>query len=256
MFRLFPGVPGYFYYISIALQVICVVHCLRSGTQQRWIWLIVFVPLIGSIAYFFTEILPGRNMGNWQEGMSSLFVSPAARIRRLEQNLQFANTFNNRVLLANAYMLAGRTEEAIELYSTSLTGAFTENEYVINRLIAAYFKTGRYAELIELARKIYRTPAFARSEAHLYYARVLDLSGDKEGAEAEFRKMKGRFADFEARYQYALFLRRAGREDEAYGVLQDIVSEGPHLSSRERRASHLWIQKSKEELRGTLVRKG
>src|SRR5215471_10316761 len=124
MFRMFPGIPGYFYYISIVLQVICVLHCIRRGTQQKWIWLIVFVPYIGSIAYFFSEILPKRSTGDWQEGLSSLFVSPTARIRRLEQNLQFANTFNNRVLLANAYMLSGRMDEAIELYSTSLTGAF------------------------------------------------------------------------------------------------------------------------------------
>ncbi|WP_229689014.1 PLDc N-terminal domain-containing protein [Puia dinghuensis] len=256
MFRMFPFIPGYFYYISIALQIICVLHCIRRGTQQRWIWLIVFVPLIGSIAYFFTEIVPELNRGNWQGGLSSLLVSPAARTRRLEENLRFADTFNNRVLLANAYMLSGRTEEAIELYSSSLTGAFSENEYVINRLIAAYFKTERYPELILLAKKIYNTPPFARSEAHLYYARALEITGDKEGAEKEFRKMKGRFADFEARYQYSLFLQRAGRDSEAQGILEDIVKESPHLSSRERRANYTWIQKSREELRGSLIKKG
>jgi hypothetical protein len=249
MFRMFPGIPGYLYYISIGLQVICVLHCIRKGTQQKWIWLIVFVPYIGSIAYIFSEMLPRRNMGDLQEGLGSLFVSPAARIRRLEQNLSFANTFNNRVLLANAYMMAGRTEEAIELYSTSLTGAFTENEYVINRLIGAYFKTGQYSELIELTKKVYATPGFPRSEAHLYYARALELTGDSAGAEREFKKMKGRFADFQARYQYALFLQREGRDGEAQRMLEDIVKEGPHLSSRERRASYLWIQKSKEELK-------
>ena len=246
---MFPGIPGYLYYMSITLQVLCVLHCIRRGTQQRWIWLIVFVPFIGSIAYFVSEILPKRHMGDWQAGLGSLFVSPTVRIRRLEENLHFANTFNNRVLLANAYMLAGRTEEAIELYSTSLTGAFTENEYVINRLIAAYFKTERYPELIGLAKKIYNTPSFTRSEAHLFYARALDNTGDKEGAEREFRKMKGRFADFEARYQYSLFLQRGGRGSEAQGILEDIVKEGSHLSSRERRANYLWIQRSKEELR-------
>ena len=246
---MFPGIPGYFYYISIVLQVICVLHCLRRGTQQRWIWLIIFVPYIGSIAYFFSEILPQRNMAGLQEGLGSLFVSPAARIRRLEQNLQFANTFNNQVLLANAYMMADRTEEAIDLYSTSLTGAFSENEYVVNRLIEAYFKTGQYPELIELTKKVYSNLAFARSQAHLCYARALELGGDPAGAEREFKKMKGRFADFQARYQYALFLQRAGRESESRGLLEDLVNESPHLSSRERRANYLWIQKSKEELR-------
>src|ERR1700743_1736501 len=160
MFRMLPFIPGYFYYISIVLQAICVIHCLRRGTQQKWIYLIVFLPLIGCIAYFFTEILPQRRNINWQGGLESLFVSPSGRIKRLEENLKFGNTFNNRILLADAYRMAGRVDEAIELYATSLTGAFTENEYVISRLIAAYFETKQYAELIVLARKIYNVPKF------------------------------------------------------------------------------------------------
>jgi hypothetical protein len=194
-------------------------------------------------------MIPRRNTGDWKGDLGSLLMSPAGRIRRLEENLSFANTFNNRVLLANAYLTVGRTEEAIELYQTSLTGAFTENEYAIGRLIEAYFTTQRYAELIALARKIYKSPQFARSKAHLLYARALDLSGDKEGAEVEFKKMKGRFADFEARYQYGLFLQRAGRDEEAQVLLEDIVKEAQHLSSRERRANLTWIQKSREELK-------
>ena len=244
-----PFIPGYFYYISIGLQIICVIHCLRTRADQKWIWLIIFLPYIGCLAYLFTEIIPAGRTGNWQTGLGSLFISPAGRIRRLEQNLHFANTFNNRIMLADAYKAAGRLEEAIDLYTSSLTGAFTENEYVINQLISAYFETKQYPELILLARKIYKRPQFARSAAHLSYARALDLSGDKEGAETEFKRMKARFADFEARYQYGLFLQREGREKEARDVLQDIVSEAPHLSSRERRSNSTWIQKSREELK-------
>jgi len=249
MFRMLPFLPGYFYYISIALQIICVIHCLRKGAEQRWIWLIVFLPYIGCIAYFFTEILPATQTGNLQTGLASLFISPAGRIRRLEENLRFADTFNNRILLADAYKTAGRTQEAIELYTSSLTGAFTENEYVINQLISAYFETKQYPELIFLARKIYKRPQFARSEAHLLYARALDITGDKEGAEMEFKRMRGRFADFAARYQYSLFLQREGREKEAQDMLKDIVEEAHHLSSREKRSNRTWIQKSKEGLR-------
>lgn len=244
-----PFFPGYFYYISIGLQIICVIHCLRKGTEQRWIWLIIFIPVIGCLAYIFTEVSPAGRTGAGQTGLSSLFMSPAGRIRRLEQNLHFANTFNNRILLADAYKAAGRTEEAIDLYSSSLTGAFTENEYVINQLISAYFETKQYPELILWARKIYKRPQFARSEAHLLFARALDITGDKEGAETEFKRMKGRFADFQARYQYSLFLQREGREKEAREMLKDIVGEAYHLSSRERRSNSTWIQKSREELR-------
>jgi hypothetical protein len=90
MFRLLPFIPGYFYYISIALQIICVLHCIHKGTQQKWIWFIVIVPLVGSIVYIFSEMLPRSSGGDWPTNLGSLFVSPAARVRRLEDNLSFA----------------------------------------------------------------------------------------------------------------------------------------------------------------------
>ncbi|MBS1665453.1 MAG: PLDc N-terminal domain-containing protein [Bacteroidetes bacterium] len=249
MYSVLSFFPHYFYYISIALQAICVIHCLRrGGNTQKWIWLIVFLPVIGSLAYLFTEIIHIRDLSGFQAGLGSL-VNPAGRIKRLESNLKFSDTFNNRVMLADAYMLVGRVDEAIELYESSLTGAFTENEHVIKQLIAAYFQKGRYAEVLPLARKIYNRPQFSRSKEHIFYARALELTGDAAGAEREFIKMKSRFSNFEARYQYGLFLQRAGRENEARAVFEDIAGEASHLSSRERRDNHHWIAKAKEELR-------
>lgn len=243
-----PFLPGYFYYVSIALQAICVIHCLRKGNQQKWIWIIVFVPFIGCIAYFFTEIITPGHVRNWQSGAGGLF-NPVGRISRLENNLRFADTFNNRVMLADAYLAVGRTDEAIQLYTASLTGAFTENEHVLKQLMAAYFEKQQYAEVIVMARKLYGRPQFARSKEHILYARALEYTGNTTAAEQEFMKMKARFADFEARYQYGLFLRGAGREKDARLVFEDIAGEAPHLSSRERRDNRAWIVKAREELK-------
>lgn len=243
-----PFIPGYFYYISLGLQAICVLHCIRRNNQQKWIWIIVFLPLIGCIAYFFSEIVTSRDLGQLQTGFGSL-LNPAGRIRRLENNLRFTDTFNNRVMLADAYLAAARTDEAIELYTSSLTGAFTENDYVLKQLIGAYFQQGRYAEIIPLAEKIYKRPEFPRTKAHVQYACALGYIGDNDGAEREFKKLKTRFSAFEARYQYGMFLLRAGRNEEARHIFKDIAEEAPHLSSRERRSNQAWIMKAKEELK-------
>jgi hypothetical protein len=247
MFPILRYFPSYFYLISIALQAICVIHCVRKNNQQRWIYLIIFLPLIGCIIYFFSEIVTGRDLGSLQTGLGSM-LNPTGRIRRLENNLRFTDTFNNRVMLADAYLAAGRTNEAIGLYTSSLTGAFIENDYVIKQLISAYFIQQRYEELIPLAKKIDKHPEFARSKTQLQYACALSYTGDSQGAEREFKKMKTRFSAFEARYQYGLFLLRAGRSEEARNIFRDIADEAPHLSARERRFNRPWILKAKEEL--------
>jgi hypothetical protein len=174
-------------------------------------------------------------------------LNPTGRIRRLENNLRFADTFNNRVMLADAYLGVGRVDEAIELYTSSLTGAFTENDYVFRQLIPAYFIKQRYEDLIPLAKKIYNHPEFQRSRGHIQYACALAAVGDSQGAEREFKKMKSRFSAFEARYQYGLFLQRLGRTDEARHIFKEMTEEAPHLSPRERRSNRAWILKAKEE---------
>jgi hypothetical protein len=247
MFQLLRFFPSYMYVISIALQAICVIHCIRKNNQQRWIYIIIFLPLIGCLAYFFSEIVTGRDLVAMQSDLGTM-LNPGGRIRRLEGNLRFSDTFNNRIQLADAYMGMGRVDEAIGLYESSLTGAFVENDYVFRRLISAYFVKGRYEDLIPLARKIYHHPEFPRSRVHLEYACALDRVADGQGAEREFKKMKARFSAFEARYQYGLFLQRSGREKEARHIFREMTDEASHLSPREKRSNRAWILKAKEEL--------
>lgn len=239
---------SYLYYIPIALQAICVIHCMRKGNQNKWIWIIVFVPVVGALIYIFSEMVSGRQLNDVTSGVSSVF-NPGGNIRKLEEQLRFTDTFNNRVALADAYLAAGHTNEAIALYEQSMTGVFTENEHLLKQLIIAYANVGRFADMLPLAQKMYRSPQFAKSKTHILYAIALEQTGNLEQAEKEFKIMNGRFAYFEARYQYALFLLRAGREQEAKQVLEAMINEGGHLSARERRANQLWINNAKDEVR-------
>ncbi|MEO5564039.1 MAG: hypothetical protein ABIR18_11405, partial [Chitinophagaceae bacterium] len=172
MYNLFFG-SGYFYIITIVLQVICVIHCIRKGKQNYWIWLIVFIPIIGCLVYFFTEILNSRDIRQVQSGMGDV-LNPGGRVKKLENNLRFSDTFNNRVELADAYLAAGQTPRAIDLYESSLTGNFTENEYVLSKLIVAYYQTKQFEKLVPIAKKIYNRPQFARSKPHICYAMALE----------------------------------------------------------------------------------
>lgn len=238
---------SYLYYIPIALQAICVIHCMRTG-NQKWIWLIIFLPVIGALIYFFSEILTGNKINQVTSGVGSV-LNPGGSIKKLEEQLRFSDTFQNRIALADAYLANGHTQNAIDLYEHSLTGVFTENEYLIKQLIVAYANVGRFADILPLAKKLYNTPQFIRSREHMIYAIALENTGNSEQAEKEFKSMNSRFAYFEARYQYALFLIRAQRQAEAKDLLEAMIHEGGHLSSRERRASQQWISNAKEELK-------
>jgi len=193
-----------FYYVTIALQAFCVFHCIRKGNQNKWIWIIVFLPLVGCLIYFFTEIVNSRDIQKVQSGLGEV-LNPSGSIRKLEENLRFADTFNNIIALADAYLYSGEVDKAIHLYESSLKGAFTENEHVLSQLVIAYHKKQRYKELIATAEKIYHLPQFPFSRPHILYAQALAKEGLKEKAEKEFKKMNGKYSHYEGRYYYGLF---------------------------------------------------
>lgn len=238
----------YYYYITIGLQAICVWHCVKKGNQQKWIWIIVFLPLIGCLIYFYSEILRDRQLSQVGSGISSA-INPRGSIRRLEEQLRFANTHQNQVALADAYLDAGETEKAIHLYEESLSGVFDENEYVMMKLIVAYARVKFYEGIPPLAERVQNSPQFIRSQAHIEYAKALAALGENEKAIREFSAMQGKFANYEARYYYGLFLLQNGSKEQGYAILSEMASEEKHLASRERRFYRQWLQKANEELK-------
>src|SRR3954453_12475820 len=139
--------------VIIILQAICVIHCIRKGNSTNWIWLIIFVPVVGAIAYIATEIFTRSQVEQVQAGVSTV-LNPTGKIKKLEQQLKFSDTFNNRVQLADAYLADGQTEKAIALYEDSLTGAFSENEYVLTQLNTAYFQKQQYNDVVAITKRI------------------------------------------------------------------------------------------------------
>jgi len=45
--------------LTLAAQVLCAIHVVRTGRPYWWLFLIVMVPAVGVIVYFVAELLPG-----------------------------------------------------------------------------------------------------------------------------------------------------------------------------------------------------
>jgi hypothetical protein len=247
---MFFELSPYFYGTSIVLQAICVIHCIRRNNQNKWIWIIVFLPFIGSLVYIFTEIINKRDIQTVGAGVSYIF-NPGGTVRRLEQELHFADTFQNRIALADAYLATGQVQKAVALYEKSLTGNFVDNEHVLKQLMLAYYDEQQFQKVVDAAQKIYTRPQFNRSRAHIYYVIALEKTGNPLKAEEEFAKLGGRFSQYEARFQYGKFLQRQQRTEEATALFNEIIKEETHLGPIERRENKYWIQMAKQELKPT-----
>lgn len=245
MFGLLGSLYEY-YYVVIILQAICVFHSIRSGNQSKWIWIIVFLPFIGSIVYIFTEVVKRRHVSAIQNTVVNM-VNPGGRISDLEKQFKYSNTFVNRSALADAYLQNGMNEKAIELYEPGLTGIFQNNEHVIMQLIIAYYNVGRYEDVIRIAPKVSGSMNFSKTRNNLLYAFALEKTGRTNLVEKEYKAMNHRFSNYEARYNYGCYLLRQNRKEDAGLIFYDVVEEGQQMSRKEKGENSVWIDKSKEE---------
>ncbi|MBC7904231.1 MAG: PLDc N-terminal domain-containing protein, partial [Gemmatimonadaceae bacterium] len=229
-------------------QAFCAIHTFRRGTQAKWIWLIIFLPFIGSLIYIFSEMLHSNDIQNLGAGLGTV-VNPGGRTRKLEENLRFSDTFNNRVMLADEYLRLGRVQKAVDLYESSMSGNFTENEHVMQQLIVCYSVLQHYDKVIVLARKLYQLPHFQRSKYHVLYAVALGYEGKKDEAEKQFLMMKARYSNYESRFEFGLFLQREGRHEEARQLFAGMLEDSVHLTPRERRHNSSWFSQAREQLR-------
>jgi hypothetical protein len=44
--------------VSYRVQVLLIVHCIKSGRNQLWIWVLAMLPIASIIAYVAAELLP------------------------------------------------------------------------------------------------------------------------------------------------------------------------------------------------------
>src|SRR5438128_520256 len=111
--------------LSILLQVACVVHAIRTGRSQLWIYVIIFLPGAGCLAYLVAELLPdlfGSRAARDLTKSARRMVDPEADLRRYADDLALADTTENRRNYAAALMLHGRSEEAIQILEQAMTG--------------------------------------------------------------------------------------------------------------------------------------
>ncbi|MEL6590421.1 MAG: hypothetical protein AAFQ68_10085, partial [Bacteroidota bacterium] len=119
----------FFGILTIAAQIYFGIHAYRRG-KTFWIFLIIFLPLIGIGIYFFTEFLPSQEGSGLADGAKNTmesFFFPEKELREREDAFANAPTHENRMRLAEALQKSGRFEEALDLYEAVSSGLYEDD---------------------------------------------------------------------------------------------------------------------------------
>lgn len=223
----------------LAVQVTCVVHLVKTGRNPLWLTALIFLPMVGAIAYFIVEILPGLQ-GNRHvrtaHAKASAALDPERELRKARAALELTDTVANRVRLGDACADLKRWSEAEAAYREALAKA-ADDAGTQAKLARTIFEQGHAGEALAMLDAL-ELPAgqSERDRQAMLRARMLEHLGRNEEALAIYADVVTRLPGEEARCRYAALLLAEGWENKARTQLEEIEVRAKRLDRQQRAA--------------------
>ncbi|WP_452228721.1 hypothetical protein [Lacinutrix sp. MEBiC02404] len=218
-----------YYYVIIALQAYCIYHLIKNRNPYYWIFLIIFLPFIGCLIYLITQVYNKRDAEKVTNEIVTL-INPTKKIKDLEKKLEFSETYQNRINLADAYLANKEYQNAISYYEKALDSDYQNDFYVIKSLITCYYNTESYDEVVRYSEKIIEHPEFKKSKTQFFYGLALEKLERIAEAETQLRAIDVRYSNYDERLVLAKFLMAKNKTEDAKEILNEISIESEHMT--------------------------
>lgn len=242
-------------YISILIwliQIALIIHVLKTGVSRFWIIILIFMPLIGGLAYFVIELLPqfsGSITGQRAVRSVKQTLNPGADLRHHEAAWNQSPNVDNSRRYAEALMDAGKTVEAEAVISDALKGLFKTEPTLLLLNARLQFENNRAAEAIQTLETLQEhNPDFRSADGHLLYARALEAQGRIKDAIREYSAVSGYYPGVEARYRLAHCLEIAGKKSAARTEFESILNDAKLAPPHFRKSQKKWLDAVRNEM--------
>ncbi|HLQ08973.1 MAG TPA: tetratricopeptide repeat protein [Steroidobacteraceae bacterium] len=231
--------------LSILVQVALIIHVVKTGRNQIWIWVLALLSLPGAIAYIAVEVLPelfrSRAAQRTARGLRKA-MDPGRELRRYESETRVAGNVASRQRYAEELVRHQRHDEAIAQYREALTGLYEHDPNLMLGLAQAQFGKGdASAARATLDDLIRHNPDFRSPAGHLLFARALEAEGNVPKALEEYAVLAPSYPGAEASVRYAQLLQAQGRRAEAQKVARELLEQARIAPGHYRRAQRPWL---------------
>lgn len=237
--------------LTVAMQIAAVVHLFRTGRDMRWLFLIILVPAIGCLAYFFVEVLPSlRQSPSARRALraAAKAVDPNRGIREGSLNYERSQNVETAARLAEELIRAGRYQEAMRVCNDARQGLFEDDPKILLALGSAQFAAGEFREAIATLDYLRdKNPSFRSPDGHLLYARALEESALHERALEEYAALVNYFPGAEARVRQAILVKKLGRADEARAMFDAVLKDARLAPKHFQKSQREWLDLAARE---------
>ncbi len=239
----------YFYFI-IALQGFCLYHLYKNRNDYYWVFIIILLPLIGSLIYIFTQVLNKRDVDAVQNEITAI-IQPTKKIKDLHKKLEFSDSYQNRIDLADAYFELKDYNNAVTFYEKSIEDEVQDNTYAIKQLIKCFHNLGNQNSIITYSEKLKGNSEFKGSKEQFYYGMALEAIGKNEDAELQLQQIDKPYSNYDERLELARFYMNNDKRAKATELLNEINTESQHMTPMNRRIYRSTINEVRQLLKNT-----
>lgn len=218
-----------YFYLIVALQAFCIYHIWKTGRPFFWYFVIIFVPLLGSIIYILTQALNKDDVEKIQQDVTTI-INPSRKINELEAAVAFADTYQNRVALADALFQNSDWDNALTHYNAALEGNFKTDFYLNSKLLETYFNKQQYQLAIHHGDVIKSDAQFEKSKVAFYYGLALYKVDRAQDAQIYLASIDKRYSNFKERLQLAKHYLANDQQPMAVDILDELKSESESMS--------------------------
>lgn len=238
--------------LMLLVQIAFAIHAIRRGYPLFWVFLIVFVPLLGILLYVAMVLIPEALQSRTAHQGARVLrkaLDPGKELRLRREALEISDTVGNRAALAAEYLRQGMLDEAIQLYESSLTGMYRTDPELLSGLAAALVQAQRYERAKETLDALYAAnPDYDSPDARLLLARAREELGETGQALEDYAHLLRTASSAEVKCRYGLLLKRVGRTDEARALFQEIVKDAKVGTRHSARLNREWVEMAQREM--------
>ncbi|HTR88205.1 MAG TPA: tetratricopeptide repeat protein [Reyranella sp.] len=238
--------------LGTILYVGCIFHAIKTGRANYWLFILILLPGIGALAYLLMEVLPelrGSRTAHKAVTHVANTLDPDRMMRRHAENLDTADTADNKRYLAEERMKRGQWDDAIELYRSALVGPLADDPALLIGLSKALFGRGDFQGSLDALDALQKAnPGYESREGHMIYARSLEMLGRTKEAADEYRSLIGYALGPEAQVRYGLLMKAMGDRQAAEAAFREAVKTYGRRLNKLDRADRDWIVQAEREL--------
>ena len=237
--------------LTVAIQVITVVHLFRTGRDMRWLFLIIFLPMVGCLAYLIIEVLPSfRQSPTARRALrrAQNAVDPNRGVREGSLDYERSQNVETAIRLAGELTKAGRYDDAIRVCNEARTGLFEDDPKILLALGLAQFAANDHAAAIATLDYLReKNPGFRSPDGHLVYARAFEESGATKRALEEYAALAQYYPGAEARVRQAMLYKKTGQTARAGELFAASLEDARLAPKHFRNSQREWIELAERE---------